>query len=132
MYATERLNYVLYAYFLLAENLARFHGHKPLLRPALVSADQRDPIPCSGLVTCHLTTLIPFATCCYRISRLKGHEKVSDLTIYSEVEPGSIVPGIWSPIREDDPALVPSLVALADVGEIDAALAVRPAVGVFQ
>lgn len=57
---------------------------------------------------------------------------MSDLTIYTEVEPGSIVPGIRRPVREDHPALVPSLVALADVGQIDASLAVASGCSVLQ
>lgn len=54
------------------------------------------------------------------------------LTVDGQVEPGAIVPGAGSPVGEDDLALVPALVALPDVGEIDAALAVAPGLGVLD
>ena len=54
-----------------------------------------------------------------------------NLTIYCEVEPRSVVPGVGRPVREDHPTLVPSLIALTDVREIDAALAVTTANRVF-
>lgn len=48
------------------------------------------------------------------------------------MEPRAVVPRVWGPVREDDPALVPSLVALSDVGQVDAPLAVATARGVLQ
>lgn len=48
------------------------------------------------------------------------------------MEPRAVVPRVWGPVREDDPALVPSLVALPDVGQVDAPLAVATARGVLQ
>lgn len=48
------------------------------------------------------------------------------------MEPRPVVPRVGGPVREDDPALVPSLVALPDVGQIDAPLPVTSARGILQ
>ena len=40
-----------------------------------------------------------------------------------QMEPGAVLVG--RPVEEDDLALVPSLIALADVGQVDARPAVR-------
>lgn len=54
-----------------------------------------------------------------------------DLTIYGEVEPRSIVPGVRRSVREDHPTLVPSLIALTNIREINAALSISAVHGIF-
>jgi len=53
-------------------------------------------------------------------------------TVNGEVEPRAVVPRIRRAIRKDHPALVPALVALADVGEIYATLAVAAMTSIVQ
>ena len=54
------------------------------------------------------------------------------LTVDGQMEPGAIVPRAGRSVRKDDPALVPALVALPDVGDVDAALAESPAHGILD
>lgn len=46
------------------------------------------------------------------------------LTIDGQMKPSAIFSWIRCPVRKDDATLVPALIALSDVGEIDAALTV--------
>lgn len=52
-----------------------------------------------------------------------GWERKEVLTVDVEVEPGTVLVG--RPVEEHHLALVPSLVALADVGQVEAGPAVR-------
>lgn len=54
---------------------------------------------------------------------LLGWERKEVLTVDVEVEPGTVLVG--RPVEEHHLALVPSLVALADVGQVEAGPAVR-------
>lgn len=47
------------------------------------------------------------------------------LTVDVKVEPGTVLVAVGRPVEEDDLALVPSLIALADVGQVEARHAVR-------
>jgi len=53
-------------------------------------------------------------------------------TVNGEMKPRAVVPRVRRPVRKDHPALVPALVALADVGEIYATLAVAAMTSVVQ
>ena len=45
--------------------------------------------------------------------------------MHVQVEPGAVFVAVWRSVEKDDLALVPTLVALLDVGQIEAGHAVR-------
>lgn len=47
------------------------------------------------------------------------------LTVDIQVEPGTVLVTVRRPVEEDDLALVPSLIALADVSQVEARHAIR-------
>jgi len=57
---------------------------------------------------------------------------MTERTVNGEVKPRAVVPRIRRPVRKDHSALVPALVALADIGEIYATLAVAAMTSVVQ